>query len=291
MKNYYLVSPASTPPKVHGHAKSRAFTLIELLVVIAIIAILAALLLPALAAAKARAQATRCMNNVKELDMAAQLYLGDNGDFFPYGIDMGSSPSPWTDPTAWPNQLMFYLGVKTNASQAQNIFTCPSELLTASQGLTFPLGSGQPFQESYRVNACVFHESNGKNIASGPLRSSQVHLTSTILMICEQQYNAKTTQLYPSDWYNYYIGWNQSGAATQDYSTSGMTRHNGGQMAGAADGHAIHIQMPPFTGMTTAMPDFGQIGDIWGSGEPPSQWPAGSNPQLWVRELNTTQGF
>ncbi len=55
-----------------------AFTLIELLVVIAIIAILAALLLPALSAAKQKAQGIKCQSNVKQLDLAYFMYVQDN---------------------------------------------------------------------------------------------------------------------------------------------------------------------------------------------------------------------
>ena len=65
-------------------ALQSAFTLIELLVVIAIIAILAAMLLPALSAAKQRAQAIKCVSNLKQLTLAGVLYANDFGKALPY---------------------------------------------------------------------------------------------------------------------------------------------------------------------------------------------------------------
>ena len=102
----------TTPSRCFTVSRTRTgFTLVELLVVIGIIAILMALLMPSISRAKARANQTSCLNNMRQLTLAASMYASDHDEEY---------PARRIPTNAWPHKLQpYYVNWQ--------IIACPSD--------------------------------------------------------------------------------------------------------------------------------------------------------------------
>jgi prepilin-type N-terminal cleavage/methylation domain-containing protein len=139
----------STPPlqKSAARAAGAAFTLIELLVVIAIFAILASMLLPALAKSKDKATRTQCEGDLKQINLAINMYSLDFREFLPepnwnspwlrkgwlYDASKGSVPDPTLPPYNADPRLAYQGGLLFDYIKNYGVYRCPLDRTNAPQ--------------------------------------------------------------------------------------------------------------------------------------------------------------
>lgn len=208
-----------------------AFTLIELLVVIAIIAILAALLLPALAKAKERANATKCLNNTKQLELASIMYSDDNADVFVHNDTAGATGTDaaagaWIQgnvqsyTTLPPYSSWVSSGVLWDYNKSFGIYQCPASRAVVNRGV--------PHNRSYSISVQLNCKS-GKTDAYTFVakRMSEVKNPSQVFVFGEENQisiDNGTMGVFS--------------LATASYWNPPTARHNNGATFSFVDGHA-----------------------------------------------------
>ncbi|EDM25385.1 hypothetical protein LNTAR_22105 [Lentisphaera araneosa HTCC2155] len=133
------------------------FTLIELLVVVSIIGILASLLLPALSSARDKSKLAVCKSNMRQIQVAYQMYFDDNDGYYP----TDSPQMSWDDRlngydgrnvplsdlnSAWPLEKSLY---------NSEIYACPDDEISRIWGVDTDVLtlSYSPTTYMYYVNA------------------------------------------------------------------------------------------------------------------------------------------
>jgi prepilin-type processing-associated H-X9-DG protein len=151
--------------------------LIELLVVIAIIAILASILLPALGRAKEKALTIRCVNQLKQLGTAMEMYGDEDAELLPTAH--GDVPWGSTNPVPWMELLAGYYGTT-------NVLRCPAMSLCYNKS---------PY--NYFMGARAIYVENAQQ---GSLKLSSIKLPSQYVLSGDSNYPFDTTDADPDNY-------------------------------------------------------------------------------------------
>jgi len=183
------------------------FTLVELLVVIGIIAILVGILLPVLNRARAAANRTVCLSNIRQLGVAIIMYTDNNKGWFPTcGFwDDGVSYKQYPDDWIWwqanrnlnDSPIAKYLNVR--GDQLKRLLRCPADSFDGRKtGLAIAPGQG-PYLYSYGMNESL---AENNRTPPAPLRTkiTQWRSPSRKIMLTEmaEKYSTASVWSYSS---------------------------------------------------------------------------------------------
>jgi len=138
-------------------ARRSGFTLVELLVVIAIISLLLSILLPSLAKARSMAYCLKCAHNLKQINLAVNMYLNGNEDTYPCAED----PLPagywlWMG-RGWRSYIEPYLSTRIHKDNPSVLF-CPED----------PADKDKYEATSYAYSMAFYHSAEQIDVMSSP---------------------------------------------------------------------------------------------------------------------------
>jgi competence protein ComGC len=107
------------------YLRKAGLTLLEVILVIATITLWIGLLLPALLRATARSSRIGCVNNLKQVGLAARVFANDNEDEFPWRISTNSGGS--REYQSVPNSAFRHFQVMSNELSTPKIIICPQD--------------------------------------------------------------------------------------------------------------------------------------------------------------------
>jgi prepilin-type N-terminal cleavage/methylation domain-containing protein/prepilin-type processing-associated H-X9-DG protein len=153
---------------------TRAFTLIELLTVIALLALLTTLLVPASAHIRPNSQAIQCLNNLRQLANAWEMYADDNGSkivsaYPSYGgftatwcggnAETGGLPGSYIYGGADPAGIQ--MGLLWPYTRALGLYHCPTDHRIADAAGVPSQFKGKPILRSISMNSYLAGRSWG----------------------------------------------------------------------------------------------------------------------------------
>jgi len=202
----FSLEPRKEVLEVMKMHRSRGFTLIELLVVMAILSILMALLLPAIQSAKEKARSNVCLQHMRQIAFAINIFANEHEDCLPHAGRMGRNPSVDDGGYVYGGN---YVGFPQNADACQRIRIedgviweyvypgkerfkkMPDEWYTNPQKNVYlctsacPAGKARGF--SYAMN-CYLESFQGTDTWTGELgvRLTQIKNTSRTIMLVDE---------------------------------------------------------------------------------------------------------